>query len=334
MPSPLRSVFRLALVLLAAAGCTKPPPGAAAPDRIKLGYLVKQPEEPWFQYEWKGAEAAAARHGIALLKISVPDGEKTLAAIDSLAANGAQGFVICTPDVRLGPAILAKARAAGLKVFAVDDRFLGADGAFLTEVPYLGMSATAIGEMSGRALAAEMRHRGWAAADTAVCLITFDELATCRERTDGIRAALLAAGFPADRIYPTPQRTTDIPGGFDATHALLAQKSGVRHWLIAGMNDSATLGGVRATEGQTYAAADVIGFGIGGTDCLDEFRKPAPTGFHGAIFVSAVQEGFRATELLYFWVRDGTPPPADTRTTGQPITRENFEQVLRAEGML
>ena len=29
---------------------------SAVPAKIKLGFLVKQPEEPWFQYEWKGAE--------------------------------------------------------------------------------------------------------------------------------------------------------------------------------------------------------------------------------------------------------------------------------------
>jgi L-arabinose transport system substrate-binding protein len=42
-----------------------------------------------------------------VIKIAVPDGEKTLSAIDSLAANGAKGFVICPPDVssarRLSP---------------------------------------------------------------------------------------------------------------------------------------------------------------------------------------------------------------------------------------
>jgi L-arabinose transport system substrate-binding protein len=56
----------------------------------------------------------------------VPDGEKTLSAIDSLAANGAKGFVICPPDVSLGPAIMAKAKLNGLKVIAVDDRFVDA----------------------------------------------------------------------------------------------------------------------------------------------------------------------------------------------------------------
>src|SRR4051812_5125912 len=173
------------LVALLLTSCSKqaaPTSGsdtAAAPaKKIKLGFLVKQPEEPWFQYEWKGADKAAAQYGFELIKIGVPDGEKTLAAIDSLAANGAVGFVICTPDVRLGPAIYAKAKANNLKVITVDDRFVGADGKFIEEVPYLGMSATKIGEMSGRTMAEEMKHRGWAAADTAACIVTFEELDT------------------------------------------------------------------------------------------------------------------------------------------------------------
>ncbi len=306
----------------------------AAPAKIKLGFLVKQPEEPWFQYEWKGADKAAAQYGFELIKIGVPDGEKTLAAIDSLAANGAAGFVICTPDVRLGPAIVAKAKANNLKVITVDDRFVGADGKFIEEVPYLGMSATKIGRMSGATLAAEMKRRNWAAADTAACIVTFEELDTARERTDGIIAALKEAGFPADRIFKAPQKTTDIPGSFDAANALLAQKTGIKNWLVAGMNDTATLGAVRATEGNGFKAANVIGVGINGTDCLDELRKPAPTGFYGSIYASAPYEGFRTAELLYFWVKDGTQPPLDTRTEGQLITRENFEALLKAEGIL
>jgi len=338
MHLPRSAFLTLAAALVISAGCSKQPAptdgSAAAPAKIKLGFLVKQPEEPWFQYEWKGGESIAAKHGFQLIKIGVPDGEKTLAAIDSLAANGAQGFVICTPDVRLGPAIVAKARAANLKVITVDDRFVGADGKFLTEVPYLGMSATKIGEMSGRTLAAEMQRRGWAAADTAACIVTFEELDTARERTDGVIAALKSAGFASDRIYKAPQKSTDIPGSFDAANSLLAQKTGVKHWLVAGMNDTAALGAVRATEGNGFKAADVVGIGINGTDCLDELRKPAPTGFHGSILISAPQEGSRTTEMLYFWVKDGTVPPPDTRTEGQLITRENFEQVLKAEGIL
>lgn len=320
------------VALLLALGCTRQ--ADSGPARVKLGYLVKQPEEPWFQYEWKGAEKAAQQYGFDLVKIGVPDGEKVLSAIDNLAAAGAKGFVICTPDVRLGPAIVAKSRSVGLKVITVDDRFVGADGAFLADVPYLGMSATKIGEMSGQTLAAEMKRRGWPAGQTAACIVTFEELDTARERTDGIIAALKAAGFPADRIFKAAQKTTDVPGSLDAANILLVQQPHVKHWLVAGMNDTATLGAVRATEGRGFAAADVIGVGINGTDCIDELRKTSPTGFHGSILVSAPQEGFRTSEMLFHWVQHGTAPALDTRTEGILITRDNFESVLRREGIL
>src|SRR5256885_2387773 len=143
-----RSLLPVSLCVgLALVGCSKKSdPGAAgagatpatsSTDKVKIGFLVKQPEEPWFQFEWKGAEEPSA------------------------------------------------------------------------------------------------------------CVVTFEELDTARERTDNAILALKEAGFAADHIFKAPQKTTDIPGSFDATNILLTQKPNVKHWLIAGMNDSAVLGAVR-----------------------------------------------------------------------------------------
>src|SRR6266436_9835504 len=86
----------------------------AQADSAKIGFVVKQPEEPWFQDEWKFAEQAAKEKGFTLVKIGATDGEKVQSAIDNLGAQGAQGFIICTPDVKLGPGIVAKAAANNL----------------------------------------------------------------------------------------------------------------------------------------------------------------------------------------------------------------------------
>lgn len=331
------AIFILAAAVLIS-GCSKQPsssPNASASaGAIKIGFLVKQPEEPWFQFEWQGADAAAQKHQFQLVKLGVQDGEKVLAAIENLAASGAQGFVICTPDVRLGPAIVAQAKLRGLKVIAVDDRFVGADGKFMTDVPYMGMSASAIGQDQGKALYAEMQRRQWPVEETGVCVVTFEELDTARERTDGAITALKAAGFPADRIFKTPQKTTDVPGSFDAVNVLLTQKPNIKRWLVSGMNDTAVLGAIRATEQRGLDAEHVIGVGINGTDCIDELRKAKPTGFFGSMLVSAPQEGYRTSEMLYQWIKDGTTPPPDTRTQGILITRANFEEVLRREGII
>ena len=78
---------------------------AHAADPVKIGFLVKQAESPWFQDEWRHAEQAAKDKGFTLVKIAVPSGEKMMSAIDNLAAQKAQGFIICAPDVKLGAAV-------------------------------------------------------------------------------------------------------------------------------------------------------------------------------------------------------------------------------------
>jgi hypothetical protein len=37
--------------------------------------------------------------------------------------------------------------------------------------------------------------------------------------------------------------------------------------------------------------------------------------------------------MLYKWIKDGVEPPLDARTTGTFITRENFRQVLKEQGI-
>src|ERR1700742_314297 len=110
-------VKALALALAMTAGTS----AFAADEPVKIGFVVKQPEEPWFQDEWKYAEQAAKEKGFTLVKIGAPSGEKVMSAIDNLAAQKAQGFIICTPDVKLGPGIVAKAKADKLKMMTVAD---------------------------------------------------------------------------------------------------------------------------------------------------------------------------------------------------------------------
>ena len=300
----------------------------------KLGYLVKQPEEPWFQTEWSFADKAAKDLGFTVLKVAVPDGEKTLSAIDSLAANGAKGFVICTPDPKLGPAIMAKAKRLGLKVVTVDDQFLNAAGKPMTEVPLVMMAASKIGERQGKELWKEMKHRGWKVAETGVMAITADELDTARRRTSGSMDALKAAGFPAAQIYKVPTKSNDIPGAFDAGNSLLVQHPNVKNWLIIGMNDNTVLGGVRATEGQHFPANNVIGIGINGVDAVNELSKSKPTGFYGSLLPSPDVNGYRSIQQLHLWVSKGVQPPKFTEIVDAVLlTRENFKVELKKKGL-
>lgn len=324
-----------AIALAGPVGCAGRGDGdGAAAENVKIGFLVKQPDEPWFQNEWKFARQCADSFGFELVAIGATDGEKVLSAIDNLAAQGAKGFVICAPDVRLGPSIVAKARAQGLKVLSVDDRLVSADGSFIADVPHVGISATEIGRAVGRALDAEMRRRGWDPGETALCAATWEELQTTRERTDGAIAALVEAGFPPEKVFKAPQRVADIPGAFDAVNALLVRHAGVKRWLVCGNNDNAVLGAVRALEGRGFDASNVIAIGINGTDCIPEFEKERPTGFHASILLSPKRHGFDTAEMMYRWVTEGVEPARETYTKGILITRGTFRAVLAEQGLL
>lgn len=305
-----------------------------AADPVKIGFLVKQAEEPWFQTEWAFAEKAAKEKGFTLLKIAVPDGEKTLAAIDSLAANGAKGFVICAPDVSLGPAIVAKAKANDLKLMTVDDRFVDAKGNFMEDVPYLGMAAFEVGQKQGAAMAGEAKNRGWDWKDTWAVINTYNELDTGKKRTDGSVDALKKAGLPEDHIVYAPQKTLDVPGSMDATNsALVKLPSAAKNLIVGGMNDNTVLGGVRATESAGFKPANVIGIGINGTDAIGELKKP-DSGFFGSMLPSPHIEGERTATMVFEWVTTGKEPPKYTAMDEVTlITRANFKQELEKIGL-
>jgi len=306
--------------------------GATA-GKVKIGFLVKQPEEPWFQNEWQFAQEAADKYGFDLIKIGAVDGEKVLAAIDNLAAQGAQGFIICTPDVRLGPAIVAKAKSANLKLFSVDDQFVGSDGKFM-EVHHMGISAREIGHAMGKACWEEMQKRGWKQEEVGAISVCFDELDTARERNDGSTEELVKAGFAKERVYKAPVKTTDVPGAFDAANIVLTQHGDIKKWLVFGMNDEAVLGAVRALEGRSLGADDVIGVGIGGSTGMVDFKKEKPTGFFATVLISPRRHGFETAELMYKWIKDGVEPPKVTFTSGILITRQNYEKIMKEQGLL
>lgn len=301
---------------------------------IKIGFIVKQPEEPWFQQEWKFAEDCAKEKGFELLKKPGPDGEKVLNEIANLAAAGAQGFIICTPDQKLGPAIVAKAKAAKLKVMSVDDRFVGNDGAFMAEVPHMGISARKIGEAVGKGIWDEFTKRGWDASETGCAAITYKQLETSKERTDGATEVLVNSGFPKDRIFEMEEKTTDVEGSLNAMNILLTQHPDVKKWLIFSMNDEGVLGAVRATEGAGFNADNTIGIGIGGTTAIAEFRREKPTGFFASVLINPYRHGYETAALMYDWITTGKEPPMETYTEGSLETRETLEKTMKERGLL
>lgn len=302
--------------------------GVNAQERPKIGFLVKMPEQPWFISEQKAAAALGKTMGFSTVDIGTPDGEKVMSAIDNLASQGAKGFVICAPDVRLGTAIWERAKKHGLKVVSVDDQLVNSAGKPIADIPHLGMSGYQIGLQVGQTLAEEIKKRGWNMKDVAALRISSNELPTAKERTTGATDSLLKAGFLKDNIFEAPQKTTDTEGGFNAAMPVLTKQSSFKKWVVFALNEDSVLGGIRATEQLKMPAENIVGVGINGAAVAwAEFQKSTPTGFVATVAVSSTMHGSKTAEMLFNWIQKGIQPPPLTLTSGVVATRENWKKV-------
>ena len=307
---------------------------AQAAEEVTIGFIVKKPEQAWFINEQRAATSLGEEKGFEVVSMAGEDGQQVLSAIDNLYAQGAQGFVICPPDVRLGPAIMRRAEKYDMKVVTVDDRFLGANGEPMEDVPHLGMSGYKIGQQVGNAIAKEMQARGWNPEEVAALRITNYELPTAKDRTDGATDALLEAGFKKANIFDAPQQNTDTSSAFKAASPVLSKHGEFKHWVIYALNEESVLGGVRASEQYGLSADQVIGVGINGSGAaFAEFQREKPTGFHGTVAVSSTMHGLQSASNLYHWITEGEKPPANTETTGQLMTRDNWRQLREEMGL-
>jgi L-arabinose transport system substrate-binding protein len=331
-------VLGLALAVTCMVGCSKGDDSAGASagkgEKVKIGFLVKSAAEPWFQQEWKFADEAAAKYGFELVKIETKDADKVVSTMDNLSVQGVQGVIICTPDPKLGNAIVAKAKEHNMKLLTLDDRLIGPDGKPLTDVHHLGISAYDIGKMVGQALVDEMKRRSWNFAEVGAIAVNLDELETARQRIDGAIEVLTANGFPKERIFKSPWKTQDIPGALDAANISLTQHPEIKKWIAFSSNDDGVLGVVRATEGRSIPAENVIGVGINGTSGVDDFKKSKPTGFFASVLLSPRKHGYGTAEMMYQWISQGKEPPKETWTSGILITRDNYKEMMDKEGLL
>src|SRR5436309_15737403 len=96
--------------------------GFAHAADVKLGYINKMGEHPWFVAEVAGAKAEAEKLGA---KISTQDvqfnADLALTTLDAMIGDGVKGVAIVVPDRALGPRVAEKAAKANVKLIAVDD---------------------------------------------------------------------------------------------------------------------------------------------------------------------------------------------------------------------
>lgn len=315
---------------------TTPAGGATAPAKgaVKIGFIVKSMGDSWFQTETNFAKEEAKTLGVDLTVQEALNGNAVLETIDTMATNGVQGIIICSPETQLGTAIKAATDRHKMKLMSVDDRLVGSDKKPLTEIPHLGISAFNIGKQVGGAIADEMKKRGWKAEEVGALAITAPNLETAQQRVKGAEEVLTAGGFKAANIFEAPWTgSVDIASASDAANAVLTAHSAMKKWVVFSSNDDGVLGGIRSISNRGIPPTDIIGVGINGMLAAGEWEKGQPTGMYASILLQPKVHGASTVEAMFKWIKDGTQPQAETYTSGTVIDKSNYKDAMQKAGV-
>jgi L-arabinose transport system substrate-binding protein len=334
----------LAVLAVVAAGCnsgsgtgdTKTAGGDCTPATgpIKVGFIVKSMGDSWFQTETNFAKEKAKELGVDINVQEAKAGDAVLSTIDTMATNGVQGIIICSPETQLGTAIKNATDRHKIKLMSVDDRLVGQDGKPLTTIPHLGISAMDIGKQVGQAISDEIKKRGWNLADVGALAITVPTLQTAKERVEGAESVLTANGFKKENIIEAPwSGAVDIASASDAANGVLTAHASIKKWVIFSSNDDGVLGGIRSISNRGIPPTDIIGVGINGKLAAGEWAKGTPTGMFASILLQSKVHGADTVDMMVKWIKDCTVPKMETYTTGKLINKDNYIQEFKAAGV-
>jgi L-arabinose transport system substrate-binding protein len=297
---------------------------ALADDMVKMGYINKMGEHPWFVSEVGGAKTEASKLGVTLMTQDVQfNADLTLTTFDTMVGDGVKAIAIVVPDKALGPVVAEKAKKAGIQLIAVDDDIYTQDKKM---VPYIGMNADAIGRQVGAEEARLYKANGWEKfTDVRIGSIEDQKADTCMRRNRGAEAAFLEAvpNFDKSNIIRIPYDNPMESAIENVTTTLTAHPE-AKHWVFYSCNDDGVLGGVRATENQGIPSENVIGVGIDGSRSCGVFGEGKPSGFRGSMYIDSAKEGATAVQLLYAAVKENKPLPEVTYVTADLITLDTF----------
>ena len=111
----------VALGVAAAMAFTGAFTGYTAAEEFKIGRIVKQGTHPYFTAETVGMRAQAEELGVELLYQDVEtDVDLAISALDTMIAAGVDAIAITVPDQSAGPAVMSRAKEAGIGAVVFD----------------------------------------------------------------------------------------------------------------------------------------------------------------------------------------------------------------------
>ncbi len=245
---------------------------------------------------------------------------------DAISA-GAKGIAITVPDQTIGPAIAKAAKDAGVVLIATDDSIVDEAGA---PVPFVGFDGKDMGKKVGEAAAKLLTDSGWltdSAKKVGVLSVEVQTLSVCNDRTDNEKAAILAAGVPEGQVYPVPY-TGEALSAQDAAGPIITANPDVTNWVVFGCNDEGVLGTLNALATAGVNPDDIIGVGLGSYEACKPWAAGQPSGFKAGLFISGLDVGATAAQVLYEAVVNGVEPAASSYAPTSIVDPTNYATTM------
>ncbi len=249
--------------------------------------------------------------------------------VDDAISAGAQGIAITVPDQTIGPAIAQAAHDAGVVLIATDDSIVDENG---DPVPFVGFDGKDMGRKVGEAAGELLSESGWlddADKKVGVLSVEVQTLSVCNDRTDNEKAAIIAAGMPEDQIFAVPY-TGESLSAQDAAGPVITANPDITNWIVFGCNDEGVLGTINALSTAGVAPDDIIAVGLGAYEACKFWAAEQPSGFKAALFISGLDVGNTASQVLFDAVVNGVEPAPATYAPTSIVSAENYADVMDA----
>jgi len=306
-------------------------PATAAPKSSAKPLLVvinKSADQQYFIDLQTSFEKTATALGAEVKKFDAKlDPNLGVSLVNDAISAGAKGIAITVPDQTIGPAIAKACKDAGVVLIATDDSIKDADG---KPVPFVGFDGKDMGKKVGESAAKQLADSGWlkdSSKKVGVLSVEVQTLSVCNDRTDNEKAAVKAAGVPDSQIFPVPY-TGETLSAQDAAGPIITAHPDITNWVVFGCNDEGVLGTLNALATAGVKPENVIGVGLGSYEACKPWAASKPTGFKSGLFISGLDVGKTAAQVLYDAVVNGKTPPANSYAPTSIVDPSNYKSVM------
>jgi len=248
----------------------------------------------------------------------------TVSLMNDAVSAGAKGIAISAQNSDLGSALDKIAKDAGVAFLATDSTQKDASG---TPLPFVGFDGKAMGTSVGDEVVRLLDESGWltdSSMKVGVLSVEAQSILVCEDRTNASKDVLKKSGFPAGNIYQVPYDGSTLAGQSAAGPVITANPD-VTNWVVFSCNDEGVLGANNALNTAGVDPKNVLGVGIGAYEACKAWVANQPSGFKSALFISGLDVGAAAAEVLWNNVVKGEPLPAFTSANSTMVDPTSFK---------